>query len=106
MTIIELCKKAYEMAVAKGWYEIPRSSLEFHALIHSEVSEATEEARKGSPPVYLVNGKPEGELIELADVIIRIADYCGSREWDLNGAIREKLAYNSTRPFRHGNKLY
>jgi len=46
--------------------------------------------------------KPEGELIELADVMIRIGDYCGSRGWDLNAAVELKMKYNSTRSIRHG----
>ena len=54
MTITELVKQAFENAKEKGWHDEERSPLEYHALIHSEISEATEEARKGSPSVYQI----------------------------------------------------
>jgi NTP pyrophosphatase (non-canonical NTP hydrolase) len=95
MTIDELVREAHGTAIDKGWWIYPRTALEIHALIHSEVAEATEAAREG---------KVDLQLEELADAIIRIADYCGYREWDLSKAIAVKMAYNQTRPFRHGNK--
>lgn len=48
--------------------------------------------------------KPEGVSSELADVVIRIADLCGLYGIDLEKALREKMDYNKTRPYRHGNK--
>ncbi|KKM07171.1 hypothetical protein LCGC14_1736690, partial [marine sediment metagenome] len=42
MNISELCEEAHEIAKSKGWWEKPPSDLEVHALIHSEVAEATE----------------------------------------------------------------
>ena len=49
--------------------------------------------------------KLEGIPIELADVIIRIADLCGHYGIDLESAIEEKMEYNKTRSYRHGNKV-
>lgn len=49
--------------------------------------------------------KPEGYAIELADAVIRIADLCGYLEIDLEAAIREKMEYNASRPFKHGKKF-
>lgn len=123
MTIKELCEKAFSMAREKGWYSPAKTSLECYALVHSEISEAVEAARVPAPPIYyeiaqegglirraptpeLTGQKPEGELVELADAVIRIADYCGARGWDLEQAIKLKMAYNATRPHRHGGKLY
>ena len=65
------------------------------ALIHSEVSEAMEGARKN-----LMDDKlPHRKMIEveLADAMIRILDLAGALQLDLAGAIQEKLAYNAVR---------
>lgn len=65
------------------------------ALIHSEVSEAMEGARKN-----LMDDKlPHRKMIEveLADAMIRILDLSGALQLDLAGAIQEKLAFNAVR---------
>ena len=64
-------------------------------LIHSEVSEAMEGARKN-----LMDDKlPHRKMIEveLADAMIRILDLAGALHLDLAGAVQEKLAYNAVR---------
>lgn len=65
-------------------------------LIHSEVSEAMEGARKNLPDDKLPH-RPMLE-VELADAVIRILDLCGALNLDLDGAIKEKLIFNLTRP--------
>lgn len=65
------------------------------ALIHSEVSEAMEAARKNLMDDKLPHRK--GIEVELADAVIRILDLAGALNLDLAGAIQEKLAYNATR---------
>lgn len=70
------------------------------ALIHSELSEALEADRKNLNDDKLTHRK--GLEVELADALIRILDMAGGLEMDLGGAIEEKLAYNKTRPFKHG----
>jgi NTP pyrophosphatase (non-canonical NTP hydrolase) len=119
MKISELVKQAHETAKAKGWWEEKRTYLEILALIHSEISEAVECVREGmiEPTVEtteIFNGgskvpqkiskKPIGLPSELADVIIRIADFCGHEGIDLEAAIKAKMAYNKTRAYRHGGK--
>lgn len=93
-------------AEVKGWHDSPRSALEIHALIHSEISEATEECRNGQKDFYVAEGKPEGEAVELVDAVIRIADYFGSKGWDLEKIIKAKMSYNEGRPYRHGGKRF
>jgi NTP pyrophosphatase (non-canonical NTP hydrolase) len=43
--------------------------------------------------------------IELADVVIRVLDVAGRYGMDMEKAIKIKMAYNETRPYRHGGKL-
>lgn len=101
----------HEYAIEKGWWEegVPRSFGDICTLIHGEVSEAYEEYRSGHEPteVYYKEDaptKPEGIPVELADVIIRILDYCGFAGIDIQKVIEEKHAYNLTRSYRHGGK--
>lgn len=49
--------------------------------------------------------KPEGIPIELADCIIRILDYCGHENIDIENALKIKHEYNKTRSYKHGNKI-
>jgi hypothetical protein len=78
MTIEELCKRSYDIAVSKGWHEQKRSLGEAVALFHSEVSETLECFRDPSHQPgdmwHSEGGKPEGMVFELADLLIRIAD--------------------------------
>lgn len=107
-TIQEWQKEVHEVAVSKGWWESDRNVGEALALMHSELSEALEEYRAGHPlgvTRKADNGKPEGFLVELADVAIRVFDFCEAYSLDLEAAIAEKHAFNRTRPYRHGGKV-
>lgn len=106
-TFNELGKRVHETAKSKGWYDKPREDGTYHMLIVSEIAEATESARKGEPGFFIDDkGKPEGQSVELADAIIRILDYCAFKGFDIDFAISEKMKYNETRSYRHGNKQF
>lgn len=107
MLVSELAKMVHENAVEHGWWEDEREAPEVLALIHSEWSEALEEARAGRPLAYIIantdvyrdpeelvvprnaegkyiapwgkeyHGKPDGVAVELIDGCIRILDYIG-----------------------------
>ena len=105
-TIRDLQREVHALAREKGWWDertkAPVTVLACLALIHSEVSEAAECARDGDHVMRIVDGKPEGLVVELADTVIRIMDLCDALGLDLEEAIERKHAYNRTRPYRHG----
>lgn len=70
------------------------------ALMHSELSEALEAHRKDLMDDKLPQHK--GLDVELADCAIRILDFCGAYNIDIGLMIIDKLAYNKTRPYKHG----
>lgn len=65
-------------------------------LMHSEISESYEGFRKGLKDEHL----PEFDNhdIELADLLIRLFDYCGTYGIDLERAFWAKRQYNAVRP--------
>ena len=119
MDLNKLAIEVHETAISKGWWDeemisasqcpmvIPKSIGDQFANFHSEISEAWEEYRKGRglDEVYIVDGKPEGVPIELADLIIRVLDTCAAYSIDIESAITQKMEYNKTRGYRHGGKL-
>ena len=64
-------------------------------LVVSEVAEAMEGERKELMDDHLPD-RPMAE-VELADAVIRIMDYAGRFDYDIGGAIIEKMVYNAQR---------
>ena len=113
MSIRDLQKEIHDHNVVAGWWtdletgqnlaEEARKGTrlgkaivaEKLCLIHSEVSEAMEGARKDLPDDKLPHRS--ALEVELADAIIRALDLAGALDLDLEGAIAEKRAYNAKR---------
>ena len=102
-----LTKQCYGGAKASGWHNDPatgqqRTFQQNHALfpvrlmlIVSELAEAMEGHRKSLKDDKLTHR--DMAEVELADAVIRIFDLAGVMDYDIGGAIAEKLAYNATR---------
>lgn len=111
MNLNDVVQYAHEMSKSKGWWEGDNHNIpEKLMLIVSEVAEALEDYRKDAMGVTVppytgsAPGKPLGFPTELADAVIRIGDLCGFLGIDLDAVVQQKMAYNATRPHRHGNK--
>jgi hypothetical protein len=103
--LTELRDEALQIAIEHGFKDATVG--EDLALMHSEVSEALEAYRDGWAPCALrlgPDGKPEGVPSELADVIIRVLHFSGKHSINIEDAVMAKMAYNKSRPFKHGGK--
>jgi len=103
-TIKEWQEEIHSIAKDKGWHDEQRSEAEIIALMHSELSEALEEYREDNKDVYYEDGKPEGYVVELVDVLIRILDHLEGRNANTEEVLREKCDYNRSREEKHGGK--
>lgn len=74
---------------------IERNFGELIALCHSELSEALEGHRKNLMDDKLPHRKMAE--VELADLLIRVFDLSDAMGFDLEGAYREKMAFNAWR---------
>lgn len=103
MSLNELAKDIHRIAVDHGFWDADRNMGEMLMLATSELAEALEEHRTGKPAEYEgEHGKPEGVAVELADCIIRCLDTMQSLGVDVEAVIARKIAYNRTRPHKHG----
>lgn len=124
MNIEDIMAEALATATAHGFVgKTPRPIPEHVALLHEEVSELFGCWRDGFGPAehryeHLTSGgkyisqfphneerepgKPVGIPSELADLVIRACQMAGEHGIDLVTAIQEKMAYNTTRPHKHG----
>lgn len=123
----DLCKlqsEVWKIAEEKGWHEKEVPFGEFISQCHAELSEAFEIYRvkgdtginyiqpfeglehtsHGQVDLKIVATVPKGIPIELADVVMRILDYCETRRISLFQAMQIKMMYNRVRTYRHGGK--
>lgn len=91
-------------AVEHGWWEEDRGT-EPLLLMHTEISEAVEALREGNPESKKIPGHSH-VAEELADVVIRVLDYCGKHNINIGAAITAKHEFNRSRPYRHGGKAF
>lgn len=113
MILEEMQSEVHAWAESKGWVpdEVTTATVfEKLCLIHTEVSEAAEEARVTLPGFlqsvrYGPDGKPEGFGPEMADVVIRVMNLCSLLNIDLTQMIEMKHEYNRSRPYKHGGKI-
>src|SRR5438132_10270148 len=88
-------------AANRQWWEdadgnrIERNRGALLMLIVTEIAEAAEGARKGLADDKLPHRSMEE--VGLADALIRIFDYAGAHDLDIEGAFWEKLQYNAER---------
>lgn len=127
MNLNEWRDEVHKNAVEHGWWEEVRSFGDVVSLMHSELSEAIEECRAGhglnevytkcdmeehkargsagcGVCKYCAANKPEGIPVELVDCIIRILDFMGKENIDVEEVLRMKHEFNKNRPYRHGGK--
>jgi NTP pyrophosphatase (non-canonical NTP hydrolase) len=108
-TLNEMMAEVVAFEHSKGWQPNDNRFLESLALLHSEISEALEAYRdKDWGSVRESDGKPEGVTSELADTFIRLlstwAQFLTPLGHDLEEQYERKMAYNRTRPYRHGGR--
>lgn len=98
----QLQKVAWHHAEDKGFHALPEAGFyKLAVLITSEVGELISAYQKGIE--LSTHGLPALEE-EMADIIIRVADMAGIMNIDLDTAIRNKVAFNATRPHLHGGE--
>lgn len=94
-------------AISKGWLtEEPRNPAEQLMLIVTELAEACEAFRVGNPPCERPGMEHYSHAAEeLADVVIRCFQMAGEHDIPLPEVIQAKMAFNQTRPTKHGKKF-
>jgi NTP pyrophosphatase (non-canonical NTP hydrolase) len=81
------------LADSKGFSSEPDRIWEMLALIHTEVSEATDAYKKGAPLDHV------GE--ELIDAIIRTLHLCSALDLDVEALYQAKMKKNWERPYKY-----
>ena len=99
-------------AVEQSFRDVPYCMERDIAHIHREVSEAFEAycrcpEDEDWKAITEIKGKPEGVTVEMADALMRIAEFCAYHELPLVEAIKRKFTYLETAnlPPLHGKRF-
>ncbi len=91
-----------------GWYEsgamTPERISNRLMLVNTELCEVIHAINDGNKEDAHCPGFSNME-IECADAVIRLFSLAGECGFSLGAAMLAKMAYNETRPFRHGGKV-
>jgi NTP pyrophosphatase (non-canonical NTP hydrolase) len=98
----ELAAVIYDGNRQKGFWDENRTLPHCVALIMTELAEAIEADTKNLQDDKLP--QYHGVHVELGDAFIRLFDLIGRLGIDIAAIVDAKLAYNATRPYKHGKK--
>jgi NTP pyrophosphatase (non-canonical NTP hydrolase) len=104
LSLAGLSRRIREWRERKGFVTDASNLPEKLMLTVTELAEAMEDYRSEKMVTVIENGKPVGFASEIADVIIRLLDISDSLNIDIEHEIALKMAYNETRPHKHGRK--
>jgi len=99
-----ISKRVHANSINKGWEE-NKNELSIIANLHSEVTEFFEALVKGDPADEHCPEFSNAE-VEQADIILRVMGNAEAKGYRIAEALIEKMKYNVTRSYRHGNKEY
>jgi len=92
-TLSELCDFCHGIAREKGFWDEERNVGEALMLVVTELAEAMEGYR---------HQDQENFREEIADAFIRLFDFCGGMNIDIEQEIAKKCEINKSRPYKHG----
>lgn len=118
MNLNDIADEVYDIATSKGWHDNPNETEDQYVErccnnLHDEVSElhtAWRENHLHDPCDKADKMREIGTLPltcleeELADIIIRACDDAVHLGVDIEAVTLAKMAFNKTRPHRHGGK--
>ena len=110
----KFAKKIHKQNKEKGFYVSKQNVAQSMMLVVCEIAEAVEADRKGDfadldafeadpERIFEVHIKDTFQD-EIADAIIRLLDYCGATNLDIEKHIEYKLEFNKTRAYKHGKR--
>lgn len=112
--LADICIRIFDIAGKYGWGEALEEAVEDFKDAEFEDWWISSSFSEKLSPIHLAlsnsweSSKQDDEHLQitsLAGVIVMVDDICKRYKIDLEKAIAEKMAYNATRPQRHGGKV-